>query len=205
MKELFTSRWVWGILVAVLIAAGGAFFDSPASAPRAGFNLGSRDERAANTEHISDETFSGFEKDFGSYFIEQGWLESEELSRPGVFFYLKEGTELDKPTSNISVSASENRYSAEEAQLFARAIDQQLREQISSDVAEYFGGGSFTENGYPLITMTIVAADGIRTVQYYIVGDYRFVMVHLTDFNDERILDAEAAALSIVNSFVWAD
>ena len=50
-----------------------------------------------------------------------------------------------------------------------------------------------------------IKSESVDTIQYYIVGDYRFVMVHATDYHDEAIPDLEEAALAIVNSFEWAE
>lgn len=164
----------------------------------------SNEEEITTEAPLTDLPITSFEKPFGTYTIPESWFESKELSKDDMFFYLKEGTSIETPTSNISVSMGENKYGKDDFQTFARAIDQQTKMQIGSDITEYSGGGSYTENGYPLITMTVGEGD-IRTIQHYIVGDFRHVLVHITDFNDAQIEDVEDAGLEIVNSFKWVD
>ena len=43
--------------------------------------------------------------------------------------------------------------------------------------------------------------EGIVTKQYYIVGDRRFCLIHLTNFTGSE--GAEEAAQSMADSFVW--
>lgn len=208
-KEYFIC--VLALLISALLfsACNGSLATDSGSEP--GFDRSTLVEDAPSTEATSssqtaetDSSASSFEKSFGTYSIAEDWFESEELSSSDTFFYLKEGVSFDTPTSSISVFMGENKYSINEYQLFARAIDRQLKTQIGSDATEYYGGGSYTDKGYPLIKITFVI-DNIRTTQYYIAGDYRFVMVHATDFGDEQIPDVEEASLAIVNSFVWAE
>ena len=144
-------------------------------------------------------------EDFGTYTVSENWSEATELSKRDITFYLQNGTPTNKPTTNISVSVDKNKYSKEEAGGFAQAIDRQLRSQVGSlDLKSYSGNGTFTENDYPLIVMEIETEE-MKTTQYYIVGDYRFVMVHLSEYHDESIKNAEEVALNIVNSFEWAE
>ena len=150
---------------------------------------------------IADEV----KEEYGTYTVPEGWSEAKELSQKNLTFYLQNGTPTDKPTTNISVSEGKNKYSAADAGSFAQAIDRQLRSQAGSlDLKSYSGNGTFTEKDYPLITM-VVETEEMTTIQHYIVGDHRYVMVHLSEYNDEAIPNAEEVALSIVNSFEWAD
>ena len=153
-----------------------------------------------------DEANAGEKKEaYGTYVVPENWSEAKELSQKNLTFYLQNGTPTDKPTTNISVSEGTNKYAVGDAQSFAKAIDNQLRSQVGSlDLKSYSGNGSFTEKDYPLITME-VETEEMTTIQYYIVGDYRYVMVHLSECHDEAIKDAEKVALSIVNSFEWSE
>ena len=45
--------------------------------------------------------------------------------------------------------------------------------------------------------------EGIVTKQYYIVGDRRFCLIHLTNFTGSE--EAHTAARQMVDSFVWAE
>ena len=48
-----------------------------------------------------------------------------------------------------------------------------------------------------------IKTDDVVTIQYYIIEDHKYCLIHITDFLDEQIPDADAAALVIVNSFEW--
>jgi hypothetical protein len=39
---------------------------------------------------------------------------------------------------------------------------------------------------------------------YYIVGDYKYILITETDFHDENAADITAAAKGMVDSFEWA-
>lgn len=140
---------------------------------------------------------------YGSFSIAPGWAQTEELSQGDMLFFLQEGTPLDKPTTNISVSQAANKYSQDDYQSFAKAIDAQIERQITDNVVNYTGAGGFTDQDLPLITITVEEKECL-TVQYYIVGDHRFVLVQMTDYYDENIPEPNAVALEIVNSFTWA-
>ena len=70
------------------------------------------------------------------------------------------------------------------------------------------GDGTFTDNGDVLyiLTMTEEPAEeggqGIVTRQYYIVGEKRYVLVHLTIFSGDEAV--QQAADKLAKSFVWA-
>ena len=75
------------------------------------------------------------------------------------------------------------------------------------------GDGTFTDNGDVLyiLTMTEEPAEeggqGIVTRQYYIVGEKRYVLVHLTIFSGDVDYSAaitQSAADKLAKSFVWA-
>lgn len=189
MKKLILSV---ALCLALTLAACGAPAPSSATQPA---SAGTSADSAAATE---------LKKTFGTFTLPQGWLESHELSKENFYFYLKDGTDLQKPTSNISVSYGTNKYGKGEEMDFARAIDQQLKSQVDLETVSYSGVGSSTKQDIPLITMTVEDKEAL-TVQYYIVGEYRYVMVQMTDFYDEQVPDVQQVALNIVDSFVWAD
>ena len=64
-------------------------------------------------------------------------------------------------------------------------------------------GGSYTAAGDVLYIFTI-SDDASSTVQYYIIGDNRYVLIHVTDLMDERIPDVNAIAAAMADSFTWA-
>ncbi len=96
-----------------------------------------------------------------------------------------------------------NRYSAEEHTAFRDAIVQQLLMQLDGVDAQLNGDGTYTEQDYVVYIFTIEEADGVITKQYYIVKDYGYCLVHVTNFSGAK--DVFEAAQDIVDSFVWAD
>jgi len=140
----------------------------------------------------------------GSWTVPDGWVKMDQYSSAKKIFYVEEGHEDDELPDNISISVGRNRYSAEEHVQFRQAIVQQLVMQISGADAALTGNGSYTEQGYNLYTFTITEEEeGIVTTQFYIVGDQRYCLVHLTNFTgSERPLEV---AQAIVNSFVWSE
>lgn len=136
----------------------------------------------------------------GSYTVPEGWVKSENYSTDEKFFYVKEGCEEDALPDNISINVGVNRYSSEEHAQFREAILQQLLMQLKGIDAELTGNGSNTEQGYVLYTFSIDEGD-VVTTQYYIVKDYGYCLVHLTNYSGSESTDE--AAKTIVDSFIW--
>ena len=139
---------------------------------------------------------------FGTYTVPAGWTEAEELSTEEKWFYLKDGTDPSSPTSNISVECGTNRYSAGQHEAFREAIVSQLAQQ--SGITALNGTGTYTDAGDILYIFTIENNDGTTTVQYYIVGEKEYVLVHATDFHDKNVRDLEDTANKIAYGFEWA-
>ena len=118
------------------------------------------------------------------------------------------GHEEDEQPDNISVEMGTNRYSADEHLQFRDEIVRQLAVQMSGVKGMLTGDGTFTDNGDVLyiLTMTEEPAEeggqGIVTRQYYIVGEKRYVLVHLTIFSGDEAV--QQAADKLAKSFVWA-
>lgn len=138
----------------------------------------------------------------GSYTVPEGWVTAESHSTAKKIFFVQEGHENDMQPDNISIEVGKNRYKAEEHELFREAILKQLLMQTKGLSAELNGSGTSTEQGYILYVFT-VKGSGATTVQYYIVDDYRYCLIHLTNFSGEE--DACEAAQALADSFVWAD
>lgn len=146
-----------------------------------------------------------FEKDFGTFSIPEGWEESKNHSTDEKFFYIPEGNDNMSYTDNISIIYGNNKYSEDEVTDFKDAIMRQLLSQIPEDAYEQMTGeGTYTQNGYLLITIRFIGVDdGTDITFFYIVGDYKFCEVYLTCKDDPE--EAEAAAQMIVDSFVWKE
>jgi hypothetical protein len=143
------------------------------------------------------------EKDFGTYEIPVDWIESVAHSTNDKFFYVKEGQENENRPDNISVNEGTNKYPADEHEKFRSAILNQLSMQIGGDEnVELNANGSNTKNGYVVYTFNIKDKDTTPT-QYYIVGDYKYVLIHETTFGDSN--ETDSAAQKIIDTFKWKE
>lgn len=136
----------------------------------------------------------------GSYTVPEGWVKSEKYSTDAQLFYIEEGHEEDETPDNISIHVGENQYALEEHAQFRDAIVQQLLVQLDGIEAELNGDGTYTEQGDLLYIFTIDEGD-VVTVQYYIVKDYGFCLIQLTNFSGSE--SANEAARTMVDSFTW--
>lgn len=136
----------------------------------------------------------------GTYMVPEGWVEAEKYSTEEKRFYVENGHEADEFPDNISINVGTNRYSTKEHEKFRKAIVNQLLMQIQGEDAQLYGDGTYTEQDYILYIMTIEEAD-VVTTQYYIVGDYQYCLVHLTNYSGSE--SADEAARAMVDSFVW--
>lgn len=143
------------------------------------------------------------QQSFGTYSLPEHWMFAPEHSTDEKFFYIKDVEPATKYPTNISVEYGTNKYPVDDPDSFKRAILSQLSMQVGKNEI-VTGNGSYTEQGYPLYTFGIESPTS-TTTQYYIVGDYQYILIHLTDFQDPNIQDATSAANHIVDSFRWAD
>lgn len=143
------------------------------------------------------------EKDFGTYEIPVDWIESVAHSTNDKFFYVKEGQENENRPNNISINEGSNKYAANEHEKFRMAILNQLSTQIGNDEnVELTANGSNTKNGYIVYTFNIKDQDN-TTTQYYIVGDYKYILVHETTFGDSA--ETDSVAQKIIDTFKWKE
>lgn len=118
-------------------------------------------------------------------------------------FLCKEGQENENRPDNISVNEGTNKYPADEHEKFRSAILNQLSMQIGGDEnVELNANGSNTKNGYVVYTFNIKDKD-TTTTQYYIVGDYKYVLIHETTFGDSN--ETDSAAQKIIDTFKWKE
>lgn len=140
----------------------------------------------------------------GEYDVPDGWVKSETYSNARQIFYVEEGKEDSTQPDNISINVGENKYSAEEHTKFKDAILRQIMMQIQGQDVELDGTGTHTEQDYVVYIFTITEKEsGIVTKQYYIVDDYRFCLIQLTNFTGSEA--ADEAAQQMMDSFVWDD
>ncbi len=136
----------------------------------------------------------------GSYTVPQGWVLSEKHSTDSQLFYIEEGREDDETPDNISIHVGKNNYSLEEHQQFRDAIVQQLLMQLEGVEAQLNGSGTYTQQGELLYIFTIDEGH-VVTTQYYIVKDYGFCLIQLTNFSGSEA--ADQAAQEMADSFAW--
>lgn len=145
-----------------------------------------------------------YTKDFGSYKLPKNWIESKEHSTTKKFFYVLKGEEKNIRPNNIAINFGTNRYSKEEHEKFRRAILTQLSTQIAGkNGVEINANGSTTNNGDILYTFIIKEANGITTFQYYIVGDYKYILIQETVFEESEEIDTVVKGM--ISSFRWND
>ena len=134
-----------------------------------------------------------------SYTVPDGWVKAGE--QMGMAFYTEDGHENDAMPDNISVSIGESRYSLDDQETFKAAVLQLIGMQIGdSSSTQVYAEGITTEQN--LITYKFVIDDGDTvTTQYYILKDYGFCLVQLTNFTGASAPDE--AAQAIVDSFAW--
>lgn len=154
------------------------------------------------TQRINYRNDNYIETSYGSFTIPSTWIKREDHSTSSKYFFANRSDKNDIP-NNISVEMGTNRYSKDEHMSFKTAIQTQIAAQISRRGATMTGSGSTTKNGYIVYTFRI-NMPGQTTVQHYIVGDYKYVLVHETIWNGDGI-DTDNAAKEIVNSFRWKE
>ena len=182
------------------VALGLSLFMSLAACSNQQSPSDSSQENASTSEGVSPSD-SETNLDFpGSYIVPDGWVKMEKYSTEDKIFYAEEGHEEDELPDNISVEVKTNRYSAEDHMEFRDAIVRQLTMQASRVGAELTGEGTFTDQEDVLYIFTISEED-VVTKQFYIVGDKRYCLIHLTNFTGSE--SADEAAQAMADSFVF--
>lgn len=144
-----------------------------------------------------------FNKEFGSYKVPEDWVESKEHSTDSKFFYVLKGQEQAEKPNNISINVGENKYSKDEHGKFRIAILNQLSMQVAGyEGVDIKANGTTTDNGYIVYTFIIKdEIEDITTKQYYIIDDYKYVLIHETVFGQSQ--ETDNAAIEMVNTFKW--
>ena len=145
-------------------------------------------------------TTNGIPTSFGRYEIPNTWEMNRTHSTRNKYFFTHK-RDRNNPPNNISVESGSNKYKTSDHMMFRQAILRQLVMQMKGTDATINGDGWTTEKGYICYTFTIDEGK-YKTVQHYIVGDYKYVLVHETVWNGNEE-DVHNAAKYIVNSFTW--
>lgn len=146
-----------------------------------------------------------YTKSFGSYKVADGWIESKAYSTNNKFFYIKSEDEKKSTPNNISINESKSRYALSDHETFRIAVLNSISMQMGTrEDVTINANGSYTDNGYMLYTFIIYEEDeDITTVQYYILEDYKFVIIQETAFGDTTEIDE--VAKEMVNTFKWKE
>jgi hypothetical protein len=160
----------------------------------------------ADSDGEDMDELSGGENAFtenGTYKIADGWETSDKYSTDQKTFYLREGeTDMDQP-DNISVEQGTNRYSAENVMGFKDAIMRQMGHMTKGQKVDEIKGRGYTTDKKVKVLMIQMIDDESVTTQYYLCGDYRYVLIHETNYSGAE--DADEAAKEMVESFEWMD
>ena len=144
-----------------------------------------------------------FNKDFGSYELPKNWIESKEHSTKEKFFYVLKGQEKNRQPNNISINAGTNRYLKTEHEQFRKAILNQLLLQVRNQKGvEVNANGSTTDNG-EIVYAFITKNNNVITTQYYIVGDYKYILIQETLFEESG--ETKKVTKNIIDSFKWKE
>ena len=139
---------------------------------------------------------------FGTYQINGLVKRSDHSTANKVFYSLKKDRYESRP-DNISVELGTNYYSKDQVNMFKIAIQSQLYTQVGR-TATVLGNGLTTSKGNNVLKFTMKKQnDNTEITQYYIVGDYKYVLVHETNFSGNTDLDT--AAYNIVDTFEWKE
>lgn len=140
---------------------------------------------------------------YGKYSVPRNAVLRKDHSNYRKLFFVKSIDKNNSMPNNISVEGGTNKYSKEEHELFKKAILNQLYMQSSRHSgAQITASGSKTKNGDILYTFNMKDSNTL-TRQYYIVGDYKYVLVHETILNGEEDRALDNMAKYIINTFRW--
>lgn len=138
--------------------------------------------------------------DYGSFSIPNTWIKRTDHSTASKYFFANRNDRNSIP-NNISVEMGTNRYAEAYHEQFREAIKRQLATQASLYGMTMTGSGTTSKNGYYVYTFTLKGSSE-TTIQHYIVGDYKYVLVHETIFREDNN-DTNNAAKTIIDSFIW--
>jgi hypothetical protein len=157
-------------------------------------------ENDMNTEFIGKTII----KSFGYFALPENWVEITKYSRNNKYFYSHMSEQIGSNMTNISIEVGTNPYALEDHMTFRYAILKQMLMQAGG--AEVHGDGTFTKYNNPLYIFTIEEKEPhVTTIQYYIIGNKRHILVHVTDFHNGNITNAKEVARFIVDNFVWPE
>ena len=165
-----------------------------------------REEREEGEEE--EEENSGeleIEADFGSFVVNNGWIEVTGRSNSSMYVFCNEDDEdSEDAPNNLTVTHDTNPYSEDEHEDFCAAILQQIHGQaaMNNGTAAMTEYGTFGENMCYRFDMD---CEDFDIIQWYVIGDYEYVMFSLMIVDEDAAEDDDAFQMAedAVNSFVW--
>ena len=139
---------------------------------------------------------------YGTYRIDK-LVKRDDHSTANKTFYVLEKDRYATTPDNVSVELGTNKYPKEQYLAFKTAIQLQLYSQVGRD-ATIVGNGITTTKGNTVLKFIIKKQnDTTVATQYYIVGDYKYVLVYETNFSGNT--DLNVAVFNIVDTFEWKE
>ena len=203
------SLYLLPLMIVMLSACGNKQADvaATAKADESTVEATQKDETTAAATQKDDAATKDskrVEKEFGSFIVAEGFGEAKEQSGGGRYFYVVEGHEHDARPNNISINTGHQNYNLDESEKFAESTTWQLNMQIKQygmDAVVYGSSGK-TDAGDIMYIFDIKFNDSDEIDrQYYILRDKKYVMVFMSNFdNDESV---NKAAELMAKSFEW--
>ena len=144
-----------------------------------------------------------FKTSNGTYMIPSNWEKNRNHSTVNKYFFTNKKDRKNNLPNNISVEEGTNKYSKEDHIMFRQAIVRQLTAQLKMYGTDLKGNGWTSKNGYNVYTFVMKGKDS-TTIQHYIVGHYKYILVHETIFTEDE-KDSNDAAKYMINSFKWKE
>jgi hypothetical protein len=162
---------------------------------------------AQNNDGKTEISSSIISKSFGSFLLPNDWVELTRYSKNGKYFYSHQSESNSSSMTNISIEIGRNPYALEDHMTFRYAILRQLLMQAGRvGDSQVDGTGDFTQHNDPLYIFTIEDEENhISTIQFYIIGNKKHILIHLTDFHNKNITNAKEVARLMADSFIWAE
>ncbi len=141
---------------------------------------------------------------YGTFSISNNYMIREDHSTREKPFFVDKRDEHSERPNNISANGGTNFYSIDQELEFKEAIQRQMAMQAKAYKAVLTSSGGTTDNGYPVLRFNLEASSQ-KTVQFYVMGDHKYFLVHATIFDLKEEDSVIEAAEYIANSFTWEE
>ena len=141
---------------------------------------------------------------YGTFSISENYMIREDHSTKEKLFFVDKKDEHSERPNNISANGGINYYSIDQVVEFKEAIQRQMAMQAKAYKATLTSSGGSTKNGYPVLRFNLEASSQ-KTVQFYVMGDHKYFLVHATIFDLKEEDSVIEAAEYIANSFTWEE